>query len=326
MTDSPSAKTSLAGLGRGLESFLSAPASARPLAVLRIGLAAVLLLQAWAVWGSIEELYGSLGLVQQPIIDALVPTGVPRASWLGEALAPLGITEAASLNGLFLAYVLSLLALLLGWHTRTAAVLAWLTHLMFKASGFATSYGALEFAHIGLFYCMLMPVGHALSLDRRAGRTPAGPTAGARLSLRVLQLHLCVVYLSSGFWKATGEQWWSGEAVWRALMRPDLAQMDFSWLAQVPWLAALACWGTLAIELGYPMFIWHRRTRVPMALATLGLHAGIAAALGLLSFSALMALLTIAAFLVSAEPRTEAVDAHAEPASDQARLSPVHLR
>jgi hypothetical protein len=205
-------------------------------------------------------------------------------------------------------------------------VLAWLTHLMFKTSGFATSYGALEFAHIGLFYCTVMPVGHALSLDRRAGRTPAGPTAGARLSLRVLQLHLCIVYLSSGFWKATGEQWWTGEAVWRALMKPDLAQMDFTWLAEVPWLATLACWGTLAIELGYPLFIWPRRTRTPMALAAVGLHAGISVALGLLSFSALMALLTVSAFLVSAEPRPEAAGEHVETASDQARLSPVHLR
>jgi hypothetical protein len=161
-------------------------------------------------------------------------------------------------------------------------------------------------AHIGLFYCMLMPAGHALSLDRRAGRVPAGLTAGARLSLRVLQLHLCVVYLSSGFSKATGEQWWTGEAIWLAPMRPDLATMDFSWLARVPWLAWLACWGTLAVELGYPIFIWHRRTRAPMALATLGLHAGIAVALGLLSFSATMALLTTSAFLVSAKPRVEA--------------------
>jgi hypothetical protein len=177
MTDSPAAKTWLAGLGRGLESFLSTPASARPLAVLRIGLAAILLLQAWAISGSIEELYGTFGLVQQPIIDALVPASVPRASWLSESLAPLGISEAASLHGLFLAHVLSLLALLLGWHTRPAAVLAWLTHLMFKASGFATSYGALELAHIGLFYCMLMPVGVILVLLQAqfGGDTVDGP-------------------------------------------------------------------------------------------------------------------------------------------------------
>jgi hypothetical protein len=126
----------------------------------------------------------------------------------------------------------------------------------------------------------------------------------------VLQLHLCVVYLSSGLEKASGRQWWDGEAVWRALMRPDLGQFDFSWLAWHPWVAKLACWGTLAVELGYAFLVWPRRTRTAMAVATLGLHAGIAVAMGLYSFSALMMVLTAAAFLVPDGPReAEAVTA-----------------
>lgn len=323
MTDSRAAKSWLVCLGRGLVAFLSTPASARPLGVLRVGLAAILLLQALAIRGSVQELYGSLGVVQQPIIEALVPAGVPQANWLTNALAPLGIPEATCLNGLFLLYMLSLLALLFGWHTRAAAVLAWLTHLLFKMNGFATSYGVEEFAHIILFYSTFMPVGHALSLDRLAGRVPGGPSSAARLSLRVLQLHLCVVYLSSGLWKASGEQWWNGEAVWQALMRPDLAQMDFSWLAGLPWLALLACWGTLAVEVGYPFFIWHRRTRLPMILATVGFHAGIALSMGLVSFSAVMILLTVSAFLVSAQPQTQAIAERDEAAPDRTLAVPT---
>jgi hypothetical protein len=287
---------------RRAESFVTAPASARPLAVLRVGLAAVLLAQAYACSGSLMELYGSLGLVQQPINEALVHPGAPRLSWLAAALAPWGVGEGTCLHGLFLAYALSLTALLVGWHTRAAAVAAWLTHLTLKSSSFATSYGVVEFTHIALFYCMFMPVGHALSLDRLSGRVCGAPTAAARLSLRVLQLHLCVVYLSSGVWKASGEDWWSGEAVWRAVLRPDLAQFDFTWLAQAPWLSLLACWGTLLVELGYAVFVWPRLTRRWWALATVGLHVGIAVTLGLWAFSAVMIVLTGSAFLVSAEP------------------------
>src|SRR5262249_39233752 len=148
-----------------------------------------------------------------------------------------------------------------GWRTRAAAALAWLTHTMLKTSGNANIYGVDEFAHIALFYCIWMPVGHALSLDLLAGRVSGAPTPGARLGVRVLQLHLCVVYVSSGIHKALGEQWWDGEAFWRSVMRPDFAQFEMGWLADVPGLAMAVCWGTLLLEVGYPLLVWPRWTR-----------------------------------------------------------------
>jgi hypothetical protein len=157
-------------------------------------------------------------------------------------------------------------------------------------------YGVDAFAHVSLFYCLVMPVGAAFSLDRRAGRAVDAPSATATLSLRVLQLHLCIVYLSSGVEKALGEQWRNGEAIWRSLMLPEYAQFDFSWMAFTPWLAMLVAWGTLAIEIGYAFFIWPRQTRKLWVLATLGLHLGIAVFLGLWLFSSMMMVLTFSAF------------------------------
>jgi hypothetical protein len=85
-------------------------------------------------------------------------------------------------------------------------------------------------------------------------------------------------------------------------MRRDLGQYDFAWLAHAPWVAMLACWATLLVEIGYAFCVWPRRTRRLWALATVGLHAGIAVCLGLWSFSGIMIGLNIAAFLVPAEP------------------------
>jgi hypothetical protein len=216
------------------------------------------------------------------------------------------VSETTCLWGLFVALLAGATSLLLGWHTRLAAVLTWLTHFLLIKGASLSVYGVDQFINIGLFYCLWVPVGHALSLDRRAGRVPAGPTPAARLGLRVLQLHLCVVYLSSAVWKASGVQWWNGEAIWRALMRTDLGPWDpgcFTWLAEAPWLAVLACWGTLLVEGGYALFVWLPWTRRWWALATIGLHLGIAGLLGLWSFSAVMIVLTTAAFLVSGEMR-----------------------
>jgi hypothetical protein len=220
-----------------------APASPRPLAWLRIGVSAVLLLQALAIVNSLEELYGEHGIVDWSVVEEyLARPGLPRVYWLQLALSPWGASGDFCLWAVFLPYLASLACLLLGWHTRPAALLAWLTHLTLTTSGEGASYGVDLFAQVSLFYCIWMPVGHALSLDNRAGRVSAAPSAAARVSLRLLQVHLCIVYLSCGLHKAVGPQWWDGEAMWRSLMRPDAGPFPMGWLASVPWLATLAGW------------------------------------------------------------------------------------
>jgi hypothetical protein len=257
------------------------------LAVFRIGVAAVLLVQAFMLTGSLLDLYGNLGVVQWRISEGVGSSPIPRIGWLESVLGPYGVSDVACVRGVFLLYITSLACLLIGWQTRVAAVLAWLTHLAMNVSGNAGIYGVDQFANIALFYCVWMPVGQALSADQMGKPRKKEASPGARLALRVLQLHLCIVYLSSGIEKASGAQWWNGEAIWRALMRPDLSIFNITWLASVPWVAKLAAWGTLAVELGYAILVWPRWTRKPMALATIGMHAGIAVTLGLVSFSAL---------------------------------------
>jgi hypothetical protein len=285
--------------------FVTKPASARPLAVFRIGLAVVLLAQAFALAPQVLELYGNDGLVQWRVMDRAIPFGVPRLRWLAALLAPLGVSEPGCVRAVFWMYVGGLGFMLVGWRTHLAAVTAWLSHMMLSMSGNAAIYGVDQFAHIGLFYCVWMPIGAALSVDALGGRESGTPTFSARLALRVLQIHLCVVYFSSGVEKATGIQWWNGEAVWRALMRPDLGQFNVAWFADAPWLARALCWGTLLVEVGYALLIWPRRTRKVWALATVGMHVGIAVGMGLVSFSAVMAVFTVAAFLVSSEPQLQ---------------------
>lgn len=111
----------------------------------------------------------------------------------------------------------------------------------------------------------------------------------------MLQIHLCVVYLTSGLEKASGVQWWNGEEIWRALMRPDFGGLfDLSWLAAVPAVAMFACWATLLVELGYAFLDWPRRTRMFAVLAAISLHLSIGVFMGLISFAALMIVLCCA--------------------------------
>jgi hypothetical protein len=291
-------------LGRARDAavtFVAEPASARPLAAMRIGVAFVLLLQALAIAPHLVDFFGMHGFMQSALVDAVVAHELPRVSWLARALAPFGIAETTALAICFCAYVASLHFLMLGWRTRIAAAAAWLLHLTLKTSGNLSAYGVFEFATIALFYCFCFPSGDAWSVDSRRESRP--PTPAARLGLRLLQLHLCVVYLSSGIEKASGEQWRNGEAIWRAIMRPAFEPFDLSWLAAHSWIAMLATWATLAVECGYVLMIWPRRTRRMWALATIGMHAGIACLLGLWAFSGVMITLNTAAFVISASPK-----------------------
>jgi hypothetical protein len=290
---------------RAVVRFTFAPARAEPLAALRIGLALVLLGQAAMIAPWARELYTRGGILPAAIPEALSRSGLPHLHALFRLLAPAGIGERPILAVVGAAYVLSLVSLLLGLGTRVSAVLAWFLHLTLVESGEGTNYGADQLAHIFLFYLVWAPSGAALSLDRRLGRVRPGPSPAARLALRVIQVHLCIIYLTGGVAKALSRTWWDGDSIWRAVMSPEYRQLDFSWLASHPWVAVVAGWSVLAVEIGYPVFMWPRVTRRPWVLATTALHLGIAAFMGLTVFGAIMIVFTVAAFGVSAEPPVE---------------------
>jgi hypothetical protein len=291
-----------ARLGDAWVRFVAAPASPRPLACLRIGLAAVLLAQGAALLGNLNELFGSDGLIRWSVSDATLAPGVPRLAWAAQAAQALGADEASVVRLLFATYLGAVACLLVGWRSRVSALIAWFVHLLFMAGGNLSIYGVDQFANVFLFYCVWMPVGACWSLD--ATPDSSAPSCAARLSLRVIQIHLCVVYFTSGLEKASGSQWYDGEAIWRSMMRTDLGQFDCGWLAWLPWLAQALSVGTLVVEVGYAAFVWPRRTRRLWALATISLHLGIAIALGLVSFAAVMIVLNLSAFVIDPEPAT----------------------
>ena len=289
-------------ISRAASAFFFAPASARPLAALRVALGLVLLVQAWLLRGEVLDLLAHDGIVQGGLTRYLVGGGAPRAGWLVDRLAPLGVSESACLHALCGLYVVSLSGLVLGLFTRVSAVMAWLLHWTLITTAGTTSYGADTYAHIFLFYLVLVPAGDAWSLDVLRHRAWRPPTSAARLGLRVMQLHLCVSYLASGIMKSAGIQWWNGELIWRALSLPVYRQHEMSWLASYPWICQIAGWAALFTELGYAVFIWPARTRRPWIAAIVALHLGIGFFLGLGVFAAIMCALTLTLFGVSAEP------------------------
>ncbi|PWV54525.1 HTTM domain-containing protein [Chitinophaga sp. S165] len=279
-----------------LKRFFLTPSTGEPLAFFRIGIALLGLVQGGWLAGSITLLYGSNGLVPWSISNGIVDAYMPQLSWLQPLVSVTGMSADAWVYLLMGIYLFSLGVLLLGKFTRYAAFVAWALQFTFINTGFMGAYGVETFMHIALFYCITMPVGEVFSWDTFSRSAAPVATEWNTLSIRVLQLHLCVVYIASGAEKAMGIQWWNGEAIWQTLMQGQFARFDMRWMANYPLLAKVIGWGTLLLETGYPFFIWWRRTRPYGYLAIVLMHMGIAVFMGLQLFSGIMIIFNTAAF------------------------------
>src|SRR5262245_29394611 len=260
---------------RAGEWFAFAPSSPQPLGLFRIAVSVFALAQIWLLWPYVHQLYGNFGFVQWVILETSPDTWLPSIGKICLVLQPYGVSAAACVNGVFGAYAFSLVGLALGWKTRMFSIMAWVMHALTVNSGYLSLYGVDTMIHICLFYFVWMPVGAAYSIDRWLHARPAAATVGAGIALRTLQIHLCIIYLNAGTAKMQGEQWWNGEAIWRALLNPEFGVFDFTWLARVPAAAILLGWSTMLIEVGYPLLIWPRRLRPWWVAATVALHLGI---------------------------------------------------
>lgn len=259
--------------------------SPAPLVLFRIGVAGLVLLHAVAITPDLEICYGAGGL--------RCPQAVAPLAWSVDRLSAVvpDVWQHTMLQILHLLFCLSLALLVVGAGGRAVAVACWFGHLAFTYAAPDMQYGVDILLTIAFFLILWFPD----AALQGTGKSSA-PTRHAGFLLRLLQLQIMLVYASGGWHKAWGEQWWNGEAIWRALTHSVLGQFDFHWLAHVPWLPLIVGIGTVFVELLYtPLMLW-RKTRLFEFAAIILLHAGIAVALGLYFFSAVMIIYNIAAF------------------------------
>nr|BFF21309.1 hypothetical protein GCM10025730_48300 [Promicromonospora thailandica] len=101
---------------------------------------------------------------------------------------------------------------------------------------------------------------------------------------------VCLVYVLSGLFKLEGAAWRDGTAVHYPLALPQFRPWPL--LADLVvgqgWLVATATWGTLALQVAFPILVLHRRLRTAAVGGALLMHAAIAVVLGLPFFSLFM--------------------------------------
>jgi hypothetical protein len=134
------------------------------------------------------------------------------------------------------------------------------------------------------------PSGAALSVDRLLApdASASRATVRANLAIRLLQVHLCVVYLFSGCGKLLGASWWEGTALWGAAANVQYRTLDLTGLARHPWLTNAVTLGTLWWEVSYAALVWPRLTRRLVLAMAVAVHLGIGLAMGMMEFGLAM--------------------------------------
>ena len=184
--------------------------------------------------------------------------------------------------------------LMAGLFSRTSAVLAFLLAVSYAHRVSPGAFFGLDKINCMLaLYLMLGPCGARYSLDRirrlrRGDTSPAMPSTSANLPIRLIQVHLCIIYLFSGMAKLSGENWQAGTAVWWAVANLEYQSVDMTWLANWPVLVALATHATVFWEQFYCCLVWNRFTRPLVLWMAVLIHGGIAVCMGMITFGLVM--------------------------------------
>ncbi|MEQ9410604.1 MAG: HTTM domain-containing protein [Fuerstiella sp.] len=222
----------------------------------------------------------------------------------------------------------------LGFCSRITSVLAFVITVSYSQRVPVANFGLDQILGLLCLYLAIGPSGAALSVDawirgwraRRRGRQLAPPKlASAQMTLRLIQIHVCVIYFWAGFAKLKGDSWWTGEAMWQVIANQEYQTRDLTWMAHVPWLPYLLAHVTVAWEVFFCILVWRPRLRPLMLLIGTAMHLGIGAFLGMWTFGLIMTFPYLA-FSDSARWRrrltawpgvnSEHADNHAEPPID----------
>lgn len=281
---------------RQWQQFWFIPAAPHTLALIRI-LGGAMLFYTHLVWG--KDLLAFLGphaWVNQE--TARLMNGEINQGWAWSYLYY--VESPALLWTLHLAALVVFALLTVGLWTRVTSILACVITISYCHRLVGTQFGLDQVNALLATYLAIGPCGAVYSLDRwlatrKAGVAPPVPASvSANIAVRLIQVHMCVIYLFGGISKMRGETWWDGTAVWRALANYEYQSMDMLWLVQYPFIIALASHLTVFWETFYCVLIWPRATRPFFLAMAVAIHGGIALFLGMVTFGLAMIIANIA--------------------------------
>ena len=198
-------------------------------------------------------------------------------------------TKSLTFVSLFAAMSLSV-----GFVTRPAACIALAGYVSAVNRAPLNTFGFDDVLGIMLVPLIIGTAGARLSVDSIFQKKQSVPNTETTIALRLIQVHLCILYFFSGCGKLLGASWWEGTALWGAVANIQYRTIDLTFLAWYPLLINALTLGTLFWEVSYAALIWPRLTR-PLVLAmAVFVHLGIGLTMGMMEFGLAMLIANMA--------------------------------
>jgi hypothetical protein len=282
-----------AGIAAGWNNFWFTPSLPHTLALVRI-CGGAMLFYTHAVWTlRLNDFLGPNGWLNADT-SALLNRSQSGANYAWSYLHY--IESPALLYALHFAGLIVFAMLTVGWYTRVTAVLAWVISVSYVNRLTGTLFGLDQINVFIATYLMVGDSGGVWSVDRWLAargehwRHASGTQRriDTNIAIRLLQLHMCVIYLFGGIHKMRGETWWDGSALWYAFASLEYQSIDMLWTAKHRWLLATLTHITVFWETFYCFLVWPKLTRPICIAMAVGVHAGIGLCLGMKTFGLVM--------------------------------------
>lgn len=257
-------------------------------AVLRVGLAAVMLVHYLWHFGERDLIWGPRGQLGFHEYATTTPGGIFALYSLSGS--PLYSTS------LVIASVVIAAAFGLGVLPRvTCWLFAITTYASVARDPLATDAGQ-SLAYLLAFLLCIVDTSRYLAPLARRRQAELGSLARAIVGMLhnsgrfLIAWQICMVYFWAAFWKLGGDEWRDGTALGSILGLERF--QPFPWishaLATNAILTAVLTYFTVAFQMGFPFLMWNQRIKPYLITVAVTLHLGIAFLLGLISFSAIM--------------------------------------
>jgi len=252
-TPDPSSTGGIAAVGDAWTRFWFSPSDSRPLALVRIGAAAIALAAWWSYAADLQAWFGPAGVLPADTVrEWRSPYGFSLFDWAATAPA---------LQALFGATGVVFALLLVGFATPVVAPLAAVLWASLLHRGPMLAGPADDCLSILLWCLAIGPAGEHFSIDRwlgdRAGRPAPGPSARAGIAISLLQVHASAIAVAAVLAQLKGDAWWNGLAAWYLAAGPQSLAGDLMpILARSEYLTNLLTHSVTAFEILFAILLW----------------------------------------------------------------------
>ena len=271
MSEFWSLKSTWRSAANGWNAFFHRPADGRVCAAIRVVYAGLVLIHLAVLYPDLVRWFTAEGVLPYEM------SRETASAYTWTVLGWLPDTPAAVRLAYWVAVTHAVL-LLVGFFPRVNAFFLFVWMVSFQVRNTVINDGEDTLLRMLGFLMIWLPSGRCWSVSALLRRWWLGRSNADCLvpgwPLRLVQIEMAVMFLSSGLMKLSGDAWLNGTAMYYVSRLDDFfGRLPVpAWLFDTPGVVAVITWAVVAAELCIPVLIWFRETRPWCLLALLVFH------------------------------------------------------